>query len=270
MRKFLAVIATAAAAGCASSPQSDSEIYDPFEGVNRVSFRVNNAVDGAVIEPLAKGYRFITPKPARDGIRNALANLNTPVIFANDVLQAEPARASDTLFRFLINSTVGIGGLFDVAERVGLERHSEDFGQTLGVWGVPEGPYVVLPLFGPGNTRDGIGRGVDTVFNPLTWLEFQDNNLDVILNFSITGLTLISAREQFLEQFDALRSQPEPYIALRRAYTLQRRAAIRNGREDESDPFDDLPDFDDEGFDDFDAFDETGDATDDTSTGGDN
>ncbi|MEO0982803.1 MAG: VacJ family lipoprotein [Pseudomonadota bacterium] len=253
MRNLMAAAAAAAmTTGCATTSQTaEDEIYDPYEGFNRGVFAFNNTVDDILIVPLAKGYRAVTPEPARDGVSNALSNLNSPVVIINSVLQGDPQNASTSFFRFMINSTVGIGGLFDVAERFGLERRSEDFGQTLGVWGVSEGPYIIIPFLGPGNLRDGVGRGADTVMDPLTWIEFANNDLDTIIQWSRTGLTVLSAREQFLEQFDALRSQPEPYIALRRAYTLQRRAAVRNGEvENQEDPFSDLPDFDD--FDDFD------------------
>ncbi len=250
MRKLITAAAAAAlTAGCATSgATNDDDVYDPYEGFNRVSFMVNGVLDQAVIEPAARGYRAVTPRPARVGVRNFLANLNTPVVFVNDILQAEPTRASDTLFRFIINSTVGVGGLWDAAAHFGLEGHTEDFGQTLGVWGAPEGPYIVLPFLGPGNVRDGVGRAADTFIDPFLYTEFQAANLDVYLRLGRAGLTILSAREQFIEQFDALKEQPEPYVALRRAYTNQRRAEIRNGREDE-DAFDDLPDFDD--FDDF-------------------
>ncbi|MEL6258306.1 MAG: VacJ family lipoprotein, partial [Pseudomonadota bacterium] len=186
----------------------------------------------------------------RAGVRNVLSNLNTPVVLGNDILQGEPGRASDTFFRFIINSTVGIGGLWDAADKFGIEGHSEDFGQTLAVWGVPEGPYIVLPLLGSSNLRDTVGRAGDFAFNPLTYKDFT-GNADEIYQYTVLGMTVLSAREQFLEAFDQLRAQPEPYVALRRAYTSSRRAAVRNGRE-EADPFEDLPDFDE--FDDFDDF----------------
>lgn len=211
--------------------------YDPWEGFNRAMFGVHRAVDNAVLEPVARGYRAVTPEPFRGGVRNFLRNLNAPVIFANDLLQGEFKRAGSTAGRFAINTTIGIAGVFDPATSVGLERHDEDFGQTLAVWGVPSGPYLFIPLLGPTNIRDGAGRGVDVALDPITWSDF-----DEIDTFRATRTVLgaLSAREGLLDQIDAIESQGgDLYITYRSAYEVAREAAIQNGRMDVQD----LPDF---------------------------
>lgn len=231
---------------CASSPSTDpAAVYDPLEPLNRSVFAFNEAADKAVIGPVAEAYETVTPGVARQGVRNFLSNLNSPVVFVNSVLQGDAANAADTTYRFVINTTIGVAGLWDAAAHFGLEGRSEDFGQTLGVWGVEEGPYLVLPLLGPSNLRDFAGRGMDTVFDPLTWTEFRgEEDLDDHIQIGRTVLGALDARVQFDDQLEALREQPEPYIALRRIYTAQRNASIRNGQEDD-DPYKDLPDFDD-------------------------
>jgi len=223
---------------------SDSTVYDPLEGWNRSVYGFNNAVDGAVLEPAAKGYRAVTNEPIRGGVSNFLNNLNQPVVFVNSVLQAKPEAALDTVGRFLVNTTVGIGGIFDPATAAGVPRHREDFGQTLGVWGIPNGAYLMLPFMGPSNVRDALGTGVDRVFDPLTWTQFEGDTEFAVTRGVVGG---ISVRESLIEQVEVLREQPEPYVALRRNYTQQREAAIRDGQT-EDDPFANLPEFDDYDF----------------------
>jgi phospholipid-binding lipoprotein MlaA len=205
-------------------------------------FAVHEAVDGAVIEPVARGYRAVTPGPLRKGVLNFLRNLRGPVIFANDVLQGELGRAGTTAGRFVINTTVGVAGVFDPATSMGLERHDEDFGQTLAVWGVPEGPYIFVPLFGPTTVRDGAGRIVDVVFDPLTWARGDDADL---WRGARTVTAGAAAREQLLEAVDDIRANSiDPYASVRTSYSLLRESAIQNGRTDVQDlpEFDDIPD----------------------------
>ena len=237
-------------AACATPTSNSADtIYDPFEGVNRSVYGFNESVDKAVVGPAARAYNNYVPKDARNGLGNFIANTNAPVTFVNDVLQAKPRRAAETFSRFLINSTVGLGGLFDVAGRSGLEGHTEDFGQTLGVWGVPMGPFVMAPLLGPSNLRDTVGTVVDTAFDPLTWVSFGADNLNLYINGGLGVAAAIDTRAGLEPAFENLRSQPEPYIALRRAYSNQRRSLVSDGIISD-DIYDDLPDFDD--FDDFD------------------
>jgi phospholipid-binding lipoprotein MlaA len=227
---------------CASTGEEPSAtaVYDPLEGWNRQVYAFNDGVDRAVLEPVAKGYRAVTNEPIRDGVSNFLRNLNQPVVFANSVLQGKPGAAIDTLSRFALNSTFGVAGIFDLATMADVPEHREDFGQTLGVWGVSNGPYLVLPLMGSSNLRDVAGRGVDSAFNPLNYAEFEGDT-EFRIGTGVAGV--VSVRENLIEAVEVLRDQPEPYVALRRNYTQQRAASIRDGREQE-DPFKDLPDFD--------------------------
>ncbi|MEM6627079.1 MAG: VacJ family lipoprotein [Pseudomonadota bacterium] len=231
-------------AGCASSGNTTSTPGDPFEGFNRTMYGFNDELDKAVLEPVAKGYRAVTNKPIRKGVRNFLGNLREPVTFVNNVLQGDLVSAGDTTGRFLINSTVGLVGILDVANNFeSLEGPREDFGQTLGVWGVEGGPYLVLPFLGSTNPRDLLGTGADIAFDPLTWTEFEGDDAFMV-GRAVVGA--ISAREGAIETIDNLRStQADPYTAVRRIYGQTRAAAIRNGEEDPS-AYENLPDFDEE------------------------
>lgn len=212
---------------------------DPWEGFNRNMFAVHEAVDQAVLEPVARGYRAITPRPLRSGVRNFLRNLRGPVIFANDMLQGEFGRAGVTAARFSINTTIGIAGLFDPATSMGLDRHDEDFGQTLAVWGVDSGPYLFVPIFGPSSVRDTFGRVVDMAFDPLSYLDGDDAGDFRMARGILDG---ISVREGLLETVeDVRRDALDPYVTFRSSYELLRESAIQNGRADVQD----LPDFDD-------------------------
>ena len=240
--QFATIGAAFAMTACAStgSEARSSAVYDPLEGFNRSMFAFNNSVDKAVLKPAADGYRAVTNKPIRKGVSNFLTNLGQPVVFANTILQGKPEAALDTFGRFLVNSTVGIGGIFDPATAAGVPEHKEDFGQTLGVWGVPPGPYLMAPFVGPTNLRDAIGGGIDNAFEPLNYLDQDD-----VLPFRTTtgAVGALSARERLDGAIAVLNEQPEPYVALRRNYTQQRAADIRDGQE-EADPFANLPDFD--------------------------
>ncbi|MEM7460179.1 MAG: VacJ family lipoprotein [Pseudomonadota bacterium] len=242
-----------AVTACATTPIEDASptaVYDPLEGWNRQVYAFNDGVDRAVLEPVAKGYRAVTNEPVRGGVSNFLSNLNQPVVFANTVLQGKPLASLDTATRFFVNSTVGVAGIFDVATALEVPRHREDFGQTLGVWGVPNGPYIVLPFLGSSNLRDTVGFGVDNAFDPLNYTQFEG---DTAFRATRQVVNVVSVRENLIEAVEILRDQPEPYVALRRNYTQQRDAAIRDGREQE-DPFKDLPDFDDYDFGDGEEF----------------
>jgi phospholipid-binding lipoprotein MlaA len=239
MRGVLSVLGIAAllaAPGVANAQEAQS---DPWEGFNRDMFAVHESVDQVVLEPVARGYRAITPRPVRRGVLNFLRNLRAPVIFVNDVLQGEVRRAGTTAVRFGVNSTIGIAGVFDPATRMGLERHDEDFGQTLAVWGVDSGPYVFVPLLGPTTVRDGAGRIVDIAFDPLTWAEFDE--VDKVR----TGRTIlagVATRELVLETVDDIRRDSlDPYVTIRTSYGLLRESAIQNGQADVQD----LPEFED-------------------------
>ncbi|WP_300380534.1 VacJ family lipoprotein [Henriciella sp.] len=241
-----ALIAALTLSACATTETqaNSSEVYDPWEGWNRGVYQFNETVDKAAIGPVADAYRVATPGFFREGVHNFLTNLRQPVVFANTILQGNANASGETFGRFLINSTAGVAGVFDVASTLGVAEHDEDFGQTLGVWGVDEGPFLILPLMGPSNLRDTFGLGVDNAFDPLNYIEYEDPDLDDQIGVGRAIIGAISTRARLDEQIETLRSQPEPYIALRRTYTSQRRAAVRNG-EIEDDPYKDLPDFDD-------------------------
>jgi phospholipid-binding lipoprotein MlaA len=214
---------------------------DPLEGVNRRLFAIHDGVDRAILEPVARGYRTVTPEPVRHGVTNFLRNLRSPVIFANDVLQGELGRAGETAVRFGINSTIGVAGILDPAADV-FERHDEDFGQTLAVWGVDDGPYLFVPLMGPSNVRDAAGRIVDIAFDPFSWGKGDDADT---FRTAHTALGAVSTREQLIESVEGIRENSvDPYISLRTSYHLLRESAVQNGRAEVQDlpEFDDIPD----------------------------
>lgn len=227
-----------AVSGCATVPDDPDaraaydEANDPLEPMNRYFFEVNYALDELVLKPWAGWYHIALPDFARDGIRNALNNLKSPVIFINDLLQGEPKRAGITIARFVINSTLGLAGLIDVAEEMGLIYHKEDFGQTLAVWGAGEGPYLVLPLLGPSNPRDAVGLAVDTVMDPFFWIA-QHYDVEYML-YIRAGLDVIDARSRNLETLDEIRRNAIDYYAtIRSLYRQDRTTAIANDDDDE-------------------------------------
>jgi phospholipid-binding lipoprotein MlaA len=227
-------------AGCATPPPSDdpdavaafNEANDPMEPMNRYFFELNYAFDETLGKALAGWYYVALPNFAQDGIRNALRNLRTPVILANDLFQGEMNRAGITIGRFFVNSTLGVGGLVDVAKEFGLVYHNEDFGQTLAVHGVGEGPYLVLPLIGPSNPRDATGRVVDIFLDPLTYIGiFTDIPVISHSYFTLprTGLEAIDFRARNLKTLDEIRKGSLDYYAtLRSLYRQSREDEIRN------------------------------------------
>lgn len=233
--------ATAPAAAMPVEQARDSAIPDPFEGFNRGVYKFNDALDRAILEPVAKGYRAITPSPVRAGVRNFLHNLGSPVVFVNDALQGDAPRAGVTAGRFAINTTVGVLGIFDPATHIGLERHGADFGQTLGIWGVGSGAYLYLPLLGPTTVRDGVGRIVDIAFDPFTWAKFDGDD-----EFRATRVVLgaLSTREELIEPIDEMRATSiDPYVTVRSLYATTRAGMISKGHGDVQDlpTFDEVP-----------------------------
>jgi phospholipid-binding lipoprotein MlaA len=209
---------------------------DPFEGSNRFFFGVNQVLDELLLRPVSVVYRAVLPDFARNGVRNFLNNLNSPVIFANDVLQGEGDRAGDTLIRFGVNSTIGVGGLVDVAKDLGHPYHDEDFGQTLAVWGVEDGPYFYFPVMGPSSARDFTGFVVDRGFDPLTYVNWGDDDWVPVAR---TALNVIDLRSRNIETLDDIeRSSVDYYASIRSLYRQSRADSIRNGA-----PSQDLPDF---------------------------
>ncbi|WP_426958818.1 MlaA family lipoprotein [Muricoccus radiodurans] len=241
VRPLLAALAlltlTAVLPGCATRPPaSDPEALaefrannDPLEPFNRAMYDVHQAIDTVVLRPVAVAYREVVPPPVRTGVRNVLANLRSPVILINDALQGETQRFGTTLGRFLLNSTLGVGGIFDVAAEFGLPPHTEDFGQTFAVAGIEEGPYLFLPILGPSNPRDLLGFAAGIAADPLTWLTFNSPDLANTLSYIRAGATVVSTRESLLDPLDEVqRTSLDPYATLRSAYRQQRAREIAN------------------------------------------
>lgn len=220
--------------GCATPPTDPDalaayeEANDPLEPMNREIFRFNQFADKYLIKPIAQGYVEVVPEDGRKSVRNFLNNLRSPVILANDILQGEVQRAGTTLARAVFNSTIGIGGLFDVGSGIGLPFHDEDFGQTLAVWGVGEGPYLVLPILGPSNPRDTVGIVVDGFMDPLNlYLENTDRSYLIYVRAAIDG---IDKRAQVLDVLDELeRTSLDFYATIRSLYRQRRIEEIKNG-----------------------------------------
>jgi len=224
-------------AGCATPPPASDpdaleaykEANDPLEPMNRYFFELNYAADELLFKPLAGWYYVALPNFAQDGVRNVLRNVHSPVVLANDLFQGETDRAGVTISRFLVNSTMGLGGLFDVASRMGLEYHDEDFGQTLAVHGVGEGPYLMLPLLGPSNPRDAIGRVVDMAFDPLTYIGIFGGVDNIGLMAAVADG--MDTRARNLKTLDEIRKGSLDYYAtIRSLYRQHRNDEINNGK----------------------------------------
>ena len=218
-----------------------TESIDPFEDFNRAVFDFNETLDSVIFLPLAKIYRALFPKPIRDTFRNFMRNLNAPFVLANDILQGEGERAGMTLSRFLVNTTLGIGGLFDVATGIGVPHHEEDFGQTLGVWDVGEGVYLVLPIIGPSTVRDAFGKVGDAFLNPLNYVGAAGDDKEKILFaersdladflFGVRLLEGVDTRERLIEPIELLKKDPlalDYYTLIRSIYLQRRKKEILN------------------------------------------
>ena len=232
---------------CSSMPKSADEhsAYsdnDPIEPLNRAIFDVNDFLDRLLLRPLAELYRFVTPPELRDRVTNILANMAEPVIAANSLLQGEVTNASTSLGRLVVNSTVGLGGVFEVAEEAGLDKQSADFGQTLHVWGAGEGPYLMLPFFGPSNLRDTTGLIVDSLMSPWKYVvAYGDTVIEDSFQVSSMGATGLSRREANIEGLDAIREGSLDFYAQMRSVYRQHRAKQIGG------PIvNQLPDFDED------------------------
>ena len=221
---------TAAPARAQASPATEATgnidvVNDPFETFNRAIFQINLFLDGILIKPLALLYRDLVPPEVRTGVHNALANLRAPVTLANDLMQGDTDRAGITIQRFFINSTVGLGGMLDVASDFGIQGHREDFGQTIAIWGGGAGPYLVLPVLGPSNPRDLVGLVADGFTDPLTYVAPSG------VLIARTSLRAIDEREAVIEPLDEIQKTSLDFYATLRSLYRQRRAdEIRNGR----------------------------------------
>jgi phospholipid-binding lipoprotein MlaA len=233
-------------AGCATRSETApgtqaAGVYDPLEPMNRAIYNVNEGADILVIRPVAEIYRGTVPDPIRTAVRNFLQNLAAPLVIANELLQADFAGAQTAFERLLVNTTIGIGGFVDIAGMY-LDKPFlyEDFGQTLAVWGVPEGPYLVLPILGPSNFRDAGGRGVDFVADPVGIAVDSD-----AFSYTRAGVSGVDTRAGLIEPIDDIRRNSlDPYAALRSLYQQRRETEIRDGAVAPSQEVE-FPEFDD-------------------------
>lgn len=236
-RRFAAMpallLATLTLAGCATSPgENRLAERDPLEGFNRGMWAVNDAVDTVALKPVTTAYRTVTPRPARRGLSRIFYNLAEPFSAINNLLQGKPERAGRNFGRFLVNSTIGVGGLADHATDLGIASAPEDFGQTLATWGVNGGPYLVLPLLGPSTLRDGVGSSVAQLADPYR-IAVRNSGLTRTQKFGMMGAEIINTRSDIIELgLDTyLETSLDPYSAARSAY-LQRRDAEISDEDD--------------------------------------
>jgi phospholipid-binding lipoprotein MlaA len=226
-------------AGCATPPPANdpdalayyNETNDPLEPFNRKMYAVNNALDAAILRPAAVAYRDVLPDAVRTGIHNFLGNLHTPVQLSNDMLEGKPRRAGDTTMRFLINTTVGVLGFFDVAKHWGYRDHDADFGMTLAKWGVKPGPYLYLPVLGPSDPRDFTGFGVDIAADPFTWI--GQGAAVQGLGYGKWAVTALDARSRLLNDIDSIKKTAlDPYATFRSLYRQHRTSQIEDMEND--------------------------------------
>jgi phospholipid-binding lipoprotein MlaA len=235
-----AMILTAGLVGCATPPpvgdpeamEDFHQTNDPLEPTNRVFYKINDGLDIAILKPVAKAYRYVLPIPVRTGIHNVLDNLGSPVRLTNDTLQGKPARAGDTAMRFLINTTAGVVGIFDVAKSLGYPGHDTDFALTLANWGVPEGPFLYLPILGPSSPRDATGFGVDIAIDPFTWIGGHQTAWTVA-HWTRTALNAIDTRASLLDEIDQVKKTAlDPYATFRSLYRQNRAGRLEKLRAD--------------------------------------
>jgi phospholipid-binding lipoprotein MlaA len=231
---IIAILLTAA--GCAATP-GRTRSDDPWEGANRGIYKFNDTLDRAALKPVAKGYRAITPRWLRTGVGNFFSNLSYPATVVNQFLQGKPGTGVRDAGRFLLNSTIGVGGLLDVATPLGLVANDEDFGQTLAVWGVGSGPYITMPLFGPSSLRDAPSRVFDYFLGPLEYMHIPWE-----AEWGLRGIDIVHTRSELLPLDATLQSAFDPYAFVRDAWVQQREFAIYDGNP----PPETLEDFSDE------------------------
>ena len=223
LRAAAAIVIAMLAAGCAATPGRTTP-EDRWEGLNRGVYKFNDAVDRAALKPVAKGYRAVTPRWLRTGIGNFIGNLEYPATVVNQFLQGKVKMGLRDTGRFLLNSTLGVAGIFDVATPVGLEANDEDLGQTLAVWGVGSGPYVTLPFFGPSTVRDAPSRLVDFFFDPFT---YTDVPWEAVWGERV--LDAVHTRSELLPLDDTLKRTYDPYAFIRDSWLQRREFEIFDG-----------------------------------------
>jgi phospholipid-binding lipoprotein MlaA len=234
---LMVVCASLALSACATKDPEAIAQNDPWEHTNRAVFDFDIKLNNTVVTPVAKFYRSAVPEVARDSIHNALTNLNAPVVLANDAIQGDGGKATDTFGRFMINSTVGLAGLIDVATKVGIPYHDNDFGISLGRGGAAEGSYLVLPFLGPKPPRDLVGMGVDVAFDPLTYITWNNSTLYMIVR---SGLGVLDSSAANIDAVQSIqRSSIDFYATTRSLYRQNRNAEIHGAATENTD----LPNF---------------------------
>ena len=242
MRWLASLLVILCASGCASVPPGDPVEHDPWEKLNRSLYNLNDVADRVTLKPLAKGYKKVVPEPVRNGVTNFSRNLGAPRNSVNNFLQGKPSRGFSELARFVVNSTFGLGGLIDIATATGMEAHREDFGQTAAVWGVPAGPYVMVPFVGPQTLRDAILMPANIHFDILHHVD------DSSIRDRVWVLRSIDLRHRVLSLEDLLKDSKDPYVTLRESYLQNREFEIFDGDppvEDDDDFYDDFLDEED-------------------------
>ena len=224
------IFATALSACVTLPPNSQRSPQDPWESWNRGVYKFNDALDRAVAKPVARTYVKVVPEPIRTGVTNFFANLDTPTVMVNDALQGKFLAAGNDLGRFLLNSTLGLGGILDPASSAGLARNNEDFGQTLGKWGVHSGPFLELPVLGPSDLRDGPARVVDSYTNPRQYIK---NNW---IKYGLYLPDLTDRRAALLPLDETLKHVYDPYAFVRDAYLQHRTYLVSDGKVTEEAP----------------------------------
>lgn len=237
---WLPIALAALLTACAGTPPGDGDEpparaeYDPFESLNRNLYAINDAVDRVTLKPIARGYRAVIPEFARRGVTNFSRNLFTPRSAINNFLQGKPGPGFKDFGRFIVNSTLGFGGLIDVATAQGMPEYDEDFGQTLAVWGLPEGPFLFIPILGPNTLLDAISIPVDLATDPL----YHYDNSSV--RDKVYALRLIDLRMRLLTAETLLEDSKDPYLTLRESYLQNRRFQVYDGNPPSTEEEDDL------------------------------
>ena len=228
MQRLILITGALVLSACATvAPQSERVAkIDPLEGFNRGVFEFNQKLDEYAIKPVAEAYRFVLPEPVRKGITNFFQNILDVYNAGHNLLQGKPIDAVSDIGRFVVNSTLGILGIFDVATDMGLEKHSEDFGQTFAVWGIPQGPYLVLPLFGPSTVRDGVGFSFDIY----TDFILNSDKLNRDEKIGLTGLRIVNLRSRILDAEQIIDAAAfDRYSFIRDSYLQRRRNQVFDG-----------------------------------------
>ena len=223
---FAALLASASACASTSGPDPAGVQPDPLQGMNRAFFSFNVFLDDYALGPAARGYKFITPSVFRRSVTNFFYNVDFPKRFVSSVGQAEVGKAATEVARFGVNTTVGLAGFFDPASHFGLGKYDEDIGQMFGRWGIPPGPYWVLPLLGPSNPRDTVGFAAETFLSPFFWLDYFETNYVSLGTGLFSGLNTRAERDD--EIAAARESALDYYVFVRDAYTSRREAQIRD------------------------------------------